>query len=133
MSIAVRDIIKKETVHIFKDTNTRDIKQSRDCLIMIANANGQSYYLILSSHNNNAFEHYQRTPDEYYLLSKKKCMGLKYTSCVNLRDIYEGEPLGRMILAVPEDEFKKLLAKFHRWQSDNPDPLYEKIRDYIKR
>ncbi len=131
MSLSIRDVIKKETEHIFKDNNTRDIKQSRDCLIMIANANGQSYYLILSSHNNNAFEYYQRFPEDNYLLAKKKCEGLKYTSCVNLKDIYEGEPLGRTVLVVPEQEFKKMIDKFKKCQENNPDKLYEIIKEYL--
>lgn len=131
MSLSIRDVIKKETEHVFKDNNACDIKQSRDCLIMIANANGQSYYLILSSHNNNAFEYYQRFPEDNYLLAKKKCAGLKYTSCVNLRDIYDGEPLGRTVLVVPEPEFKKMIDKFKRCQANNPDEFYVKIKDYL--
>ena len=131
MSVLARDLIEKQTEHIFKDTNTKDIKQSRDCLIMIANANEQSYYLILSSHSNNAFEYYQRFPEWNYLLAKKRCEGLKYTSCVNLRDIYEGEPLGRPILTVPEDEFRKLIKAFKKWQTSNPDKLYSTIKDLV--
>ena len=131
MSIAVRDVIVKKTEHIFKDDNTRDIKQSRDCLIMIVNVNSQSYYLILSSHQNNAFEWYQRFPEQNYLLSKKKCEGLEYTSCVNLEDIYEGEPLGKLVVVVPDSEYRKLIAKFKRWQEDNPDELYSSIKEYL--
>lgn len=131
MSVLARDLIEKQTEHIFKDTNTKDIKQSRVCLVVIANINRQSYYLILSSHSNNAFEYYQRFPDWNYLLAKKRCDGLKYTSCVNLRDIYEGEPLGRPILTVPENEFRKLIIAFKRWQNSNPDKLYNTIKDLV--
>lgn len=131
MSVEARDIIAKKTEHIFKDDNTKDIKVSRDCLIMIANSEGQSYYLTLSSHNNNAMEFYQRFPDQNYLLTKKKCEGLTYTSCVNLENIYKGEPLGRLVVILPDDEYRKLITKFIKWQEINPDELFVQVKDLI--
>ena len=131
MNIEARDIISKHTEHYFKDNGAKDLKMGRDCLMMLADVNGQSYYLTLSSHDNNAFEYYQRFPDENYLLTKKNCHGLTYTSCVNVRDIYAEMPLGRMILTVPEDEFLNILDKLKKWQDKNPDPLYGVIKPYI--
>lgn len=131
MSISARDIIAKKTEHVFTDNNTKDIKFSRDCLVMIADVNGQSYYLTLSTHNNNAFEYYQKNSRQCYLLTKKKCEGLAYTSCVNLDEIYEEEPLGKLVVIVPMDEYALLIEKFKKWQSKKPHRYYEKIKNYI--
>ena len=131
MSIEVRDVIAKQD-HRFKDTGALDVKVARDCLIMLVSSENDVYYLTLSTHNKNVMDFYQRFPDSNYLLSKKKCEGLKDTSLVNLQSIYKGDVNGRLVVIIPSSEYSKLIKKFVSWQESNPDDLYGEVKQLLE-
>ena len=131
MSIEVRDVIAKQD-HRFKDTGALDVKVARDCLVMLVRSEREVYYLTLSTHNKNVMDFYQRFPDSNYLLSKKKCEGLKETSLVNLKNIYKGDVNGRLVVIIPSSEYSKLIKRFVRWQESNPDDLYGEVKQLLE-
>lgn len=79
MSVEVRDVIAKRDFR-FKDNGQLDVKVARDCLVMLLSSGDDVYFLTLATHNKNVMETYQRYPDSNFLLTKKKCEGLKETS-----------------------------------------------------
>ena len=131
MSIEARDIIAKSD-HRFKDTGELDVKVARDCLVMLVSGDEGVYYLTLATHNKNVMEVYQKYPECNYLLSKKRCEGLKDTSLVNLQSIYKGDITGKLVVIVPSDEYRKLIKKFKRWQEVNPDELYDDVKPMLE-
>ncbi len=131
MNFSERDIVLKTTEHKFIDNGQIDKKTGRYCLMICPQNVGESFYLILSTHSNTAFEYYQRFPKQNYLLSKKNCPGLPQTSCVNLRDIYEEKPLGYYTTSVPDDEYKKIVRKFKEYQASGNNKTFEKVKDYL--
>lgn len=64
-------------------------------------------------------------------MTKKKCESLKKTSVVNLKLINKAEPMGKYLFAVSDQVLKDLIRRFKEWQNENPDPLYEEIKDII--
>lgn len=130
MSFARGEVIANFT-HVWKDTGSHEAKRARDCLIAIADKDEATYYLTISTHNNAAWEYYQKFPEWNYLLTKKKCESLQKTSVVNLRLIYKAEPMGKYLFSVSDQVFEDLIKRFKEWQNINPDPLYEEIKDII--
>lgn len=130
MSFARGEVIANYT-HVWKDTGSHEAKGTRDCLIAIADKDEATYYLTISTHNDTAWEFYQKYPEWNYLLTKKKCESLKKTSVVNLKLINKAEPMGKYLFAVSDQVLKDLIRRFKEWQNENPDPLYEEIKDII--
>lgn len=130
MSFTKGEVVANYT-HVWKDTGKHEAKGVRDCLIVIAEKDGATYYLTISTHNDTAWEFYQKYPEWNFLLTKKKCEGLEKTSVVNLKLINKVEPMGKYLFAVPERVLKDLIKQFKEWQEENPDPLYAEIKDII--
>lgn len=130
MSFAKGDVIVNYT-HVWKDTNEHEAKQARDCLIAIAENDGRTYYLTLSTHNHTAWEFYQKYPEWNYLLTKKKCEWISENSVVNLKLINNATPMGKFIFSVSDKVMKDMIRKFKDWQEANPDPLYEEIKNML--
>ena len=131
MSVEVRDVIAKRDFR-FKDNGQLDVKVVRDCLVMLLSSGDDVYFLTLATHNKNVMETYQRYPDSNFLLTKKKCEGLKETSLVNLRNIYKGDSEGKLVVIVPSDQYSKLIKKFREWQEIHPDDLYEEVKPLLQ-
>ena len=130
MSFARGEVIENFT-HVWKDTGAHEAKQARDCLIAIADKEGMTYYLTISTHNDNAWGFYQKFPEWNYLLTKKKCEGIKKTSVVNLKLINKAEPMGKYLFSLSDQVLKDMIRKFKKWQVENPDQFYDEIKDLI--
>ena len=39
--------------------------------------------------------------------------------------------MGKYLFAVSDQVLKDLIRRFKEWQNENPDPLYEEIKDII--
>lgn len=130
MSFTRGEVIANYT-HVWRDTGSHEAKCARDCLIAIADKDEEIYYLTMSTHNDTAWEFYQKYPEWNYLLTKKKCESLKKTSVVNLKLINKAKPMGKYLFAVSDQVFTDLIRRFKEWQNENPDPLYEEIKDIV--
>lgn len=131
MSIQPREIYAES--HFIFDNGDIDQKDNRNCMVALVSEEGYYYYLTLATHDNDVMNNYQRYPEENYLLSKKKVFGLNRTSLVNLRSIYKGPLKGKLVVIVPDDEYKKLMKKFVSFQESHPNPLYLEMKPLLEK
>lgn len=128
------NVIEKRGI-VFKDDFTPDPKGIRPAMITIAvtEDNQFMYYLTLTSQTDKYFER-PEWKDMYFLLKKTESNKLKYSSLVNLQNIYK-EPVSddQPIAFVQPDEYKKLVRKFIAWQEslDIPDEYYNEIKSLL--
>lgn len=130
MSLSKGEVIANQ-LHVWKDTGEREVKFARCCLVAVAGNDNEVYYLTISTHNDSAWEYYQKFPEWNFILSKKNCEGIRKTSVVNLKHINKAKPVGKYVLSVPDCTLNKIIKKLKEWQAQNPDPIYEEIVKYI--
>lgn len=132
MSYDKGTVIEKRGI-IFKDTYTPDPKGKHPAMITIAvsDDNQYMYFLTLTSQVDKYFEQPQYQ-DMYAILKKTPMNMLKKTSLVNLKNIYKVENTNEHLVAfVQPDEYSKIVKKFKKYQSKNPDEYYDEIKDLI--
>lgn len=114
----------------FRDTSTVDTRLNGHPVLVLNVANiGERFYGLKISGSYN----YSEGLENYYIIKPNRSNGLKKTSYIDLRYIYENEckniPCAGQIY---ENEFNNIMKQLDKVQEKYKNENYEKLKKYYK-